>query len=792
MLHGLPLAKQRAHLGHAIEADMFQRLASFLRRLGPPLRQAARSPAWAYRALAAAALLVVLTTWLSLPVSYDIGAPDDEIYVRQFYPAEHWEGTRFRWTKAVSYVDLPNALHFGEQVQLMLRVGGWPEDLGRPHVQVWANRRLLLDVQPPRSSTQYRAVLSGGEYPDQNLDLGEVVLEIHSSTVSPPGDSRQLGIVLDEIRLQRLPQWWFLGVWLALAVAIWLFLRGRGRRPDWIARYLTAFLLAIAFGSLVYRPQLLPYTPYMACVALAGLLVLPVLLRRPWEGTALWIILLFFLLLPQLLGTWIMDDSYISFRYAQNLARGNGLVYNPGEVVEGYTNFLWTMLAALALALGGHLPALAGLANTLLGMGTLVLVYHLGRRAIGRLSAWSLVPALVLALNGAFAAYTVTNSGMETALFTFLVTLAMWLFLQPDSYSRGSLRASPVLALATLTRPEGILVFGLTFLYTAWLAWRDRRAWHSLLGPALLFLTIFLPYYIWRFAYYGYLLPNTFYAKTGGGLYQVWRGVVYVWDYLLFRGPPMALVALIGAILLWWAWRRRRAGRAEGTETQPPPAGSTPLLPYLALLVAVYVAYVVWVGGDHFPGFRFLVPIAPALALLFLQTVRAIARWVERPRRSRTALTYALAAILLLSQVMPVLRLLPQGELWDGLADGLSYVVLKGYSGLWIRENTPPETVLVATGAGAIAYFAERRTIDAWGLNDLYIGHKEMPTMGQGSAGHEKKDIDYVLAQKPDYILCIWLYYFENDPRLDRDYRVYKVLGADGTEICWYQRIDHR
>src|SRR5260221_4689119 len=53
---------------------------------------------------------------------------------------------------------------------------------------------------------------------------------------------------------------------------------------------------------------------------------------------------------------WVQDDAYVSFRYARNFVRGDGLVYNVGEPVEGYTNFLWTTLAAVPLAAGADDP----------------------------------------------------------------------------------------------------------------------------------------------------------------------------------------------------------------------------------------------------------------------------------------------------------------------------------------------------------------------------------------------------------------------------------------------------
>lgn len=756
------------------------------RRKAAALRTLAQSPVVAYALLAAAIALLVLATWQTPTVVYEIGEGADGLYVREFHGLEQSGDTTYRWSKDVSGIKLLGAQYLGDELRITLRVMGWPAGLGNPHVQVLAGGRTLLEFDPGAEPASYQAAMRTADYPDQNLELGEIVLELRTSTFTPPGDPRALGVAVDAVEVQRRPQWQLLALELALAAGTYLLLRLLGHRPAWAARYVALLLGTVALLDRGYTPERLPYPLYLVCIFGVAWLALPTLRRRSGEGLALWAILLVLLYLPCMLGSWMMDDAYISFRYAQNLVRGNGLVYNPGEVVEGYTNFAWTLLAALALACGGNLANLTTLANTLLGLGTVVLAYAIGRRALAQPSAWALVAPLVLALNGAFAAYTVAGGGMETALFAFLLTLSLWLYQRrPGRY--GFLRASPVLALAALTRPEGLLVFGLTWLDSAWGAWRRREPWHTLVGPTLLFLAVFLPYYVWRFCYYGYPLPNTFYAKVGGGLYQVWRGAEYLWGYLLFRGWPLGVVAILGAACLALAAAQRRRRPAGSTTPQ-----HAPLWPFLLFLAGGYTLYVVGVGGDHFPGFRFFVPILPVLALLFQEAFLALARRVRQVVRVRAAATAVLLVVLLSTQIIPAARLLPGGELWDGLTDGMSYVLHQGYAGLWLRANTPPETVLVATGAGAIAYFAERRTIDAWGLNDLYIGHKKMPTMGQGSAGHEKKDIDYVLGQHPDYILCSWGYYFEDDPRLESDYRTIEVPAADGGRICWYQRAMHR
>ena len=71
---------------------------------------------------------------------------------------------------------------------------------------------------------------------------------------------------------------------------------------------------------------------------------------------------------------WTCDDAFISFRYARNLVRGNGLVFNVGEAVEGYTNFLWTLGVAVGMLLGVEpttWTVVAGLASWL-GVGGLL------------------------------------------------------------------------------------------------------------------------------------------------------------------------------------------------------------------------------------------------------------------------------------------------------------------------------------------------------------------------------------------------------------------------------------
>src|SRR5206468_5817414 len=86
------------------------------------------------------------------------------------------------------------------------------------------------------------------------------------------------------------------------------------------------------------------------------------------------------------------DDAFISYRYARNLAEGNGLVYNSGERVEGYTNFLWTVLLAALTAAGADPVRIAPvLGAAALAALTLVLALDTRRRSAPALprGGWS-------------------------------------------------------------------------------------------------------------------------------------------------------------------------------------------------------------------------------------------------------------------------------------------------------------------------------------------------------------------------------------------------------------------
>lgn len=303
---------------------------------------------------------------------------------------------------------------------------------------------------------------------------------------------------------------------------------------------------------------------------------------------------------------FLCDDAFISFRYARNLADGFGLVFNPGfERVEGYTNFLWVLL----LAAGDLLGIAPEHAATPLSLALTVVLWALVWRAAARLadddaSAWTV--ALAPLLLGATRSVAVwATSGLETRLYEVLVVAGTLRVVAEVERPRSRPYGALLLALATLTRPDGLLVSACVLSLGAWFAFRRRTATIAgVAAQASVFWAVVGAHFLWRHGYYGEWLPNTYYAKVGG---RAWwdMGLAYLGAFALEYGLWLVLpVALVGSVALW------RRGR-----------GHVPLL--FAAAVVPHAIYVASIGGDHFE-YRPLDAYFPFLFLLAGEGLRRL------------------------------------------------------------------------------------------------------------------------------------------------------------------------
>ena len=412
---------------------------------------------------------------------------------------------------------------------------------------------------------------------------------------------------------------------------------------------------------------------------------------------------------------YVNDDAFISFRYAANLLAGDGLTYNPGARVEGYTNFLWVILTLPFLRLGGEeqLLALMKFVGIGFGLGTIVLTYACGRRLFESRTA-PLVASLLLSASPPFCCNAV--SGLETMLFVFLVTLA--LLFRLGSEHRHDLGFAFAMALASLTRPEGFYFFGLLLAFHP----IARVSWRRTFAVGAAYATVVVPYLGWKLAYYGSLLPNTFYAKPGI-LADGWRHVL---GFLLGAGFTRPVGLPLVPLVVGLFGLRRSSG-------------------WPAAFLVVSVSAVVVSGGDWMMGWRFLVPALPAGLLVTAAGVD----WLHtrlKPWRPGVALaaSVAILALLLVAFDQPRKDLEARAH---GRGEGQRAAHLE--IGRWLRHNARTRDSIALTDIGMVGFFSGLRVIDLSGLTDAHIGHSP------GSLLHKRYDPSYVLDQRPEFIVLV-------------------------------------
>ena len=470
------------------------------------------------------------------------------------------------------------------------------------------------------------------------------------------------------------------------------------------------------------------------------------------------------------------DDVYICLRYARNFAAGAGWVFNPGERVEGVTSPAWVLLLAalgragidplpVAKALGGLLVlAIPGL---LLALSARLKPFNPAVKPDDgfderRAPLAAVIPAVLTAGSAPLAFWAV--NGLETGAYVFLVTLGILLAAREFAGGESRLPAgSAVFLLVALTRPEGAMFAG---LYLAFLA-RYRGARRALAGVAVIGggLAVLLAA---RWAYFGLLVPNTYFAKAGDGLWSMGPGYTYLAEFLAEQGGWFLLVGAALAFLAGGAGGKAVSGFAERRTapaaskarrpsnpssdlTQAPlamfapgvgpiDARTVPLVMWLcAAFVAAQAGFVCLVSRDWMFGWRFVVPVLPALFLpagagFALAWKTLSASWVP-PARAKAGLV-VVAGFVAFSAVRTVKLDASARSYTAGMR--AAHLDL----GRWLGRSVPPGTRLALADCGLVPYLSGLPTIDLLGLTDAFIA-RHGPQEGAG----------YVLDLGPELIV---------------------------------------
>jgi hypothetical protein len=428
----------------------------------------------------------------------------------------------------------------------------------------------------------------------------------------------------------------------------------------------------------------------------------------------------------------INDDAFITLRYSRMLAEGHGPYFNPAEHVEGYLNFLFMLQMALAIALFGadDAPFVAKLLNVDGGLAAILGAWLLcarwllqieGVRSVAYLLAW-LAGGLV-ALNAAFAVNSTT--GLETTQFSALILIGLCV-LQFETEQRRWWGSAILFALATLSRPEGVLIFALVWA-ARWAVGERRDAGsRRLLVDAAVVVGALAAHLCFRWVAYGEWLPNVFYAKLGGFV-GAGTEIDYIRRFVvMYLGVPVALLALVPAFLTPASLRRF-------------------VMPSLFALVSGLIL-VLANGPDRMLGSRLMAPFVPVWAALAGLGLALIA---DRVVRARVA-TAVVASVALIGwcwySQQPIRRELAAIV----RTKAIGYV--RGHLALadWLRANAKDGETVALMDIGLVGFNCPNlRILDITGLTNAEIAHAPGGFLSKVVNPH------VILDRKPEYIVVV-------------------------------------
>ncbi|RKX30066.1 MAG: hypothetical protein DRP47_00050 [Candidatus Zixiibacteriota bacterium] len=377
------------------------------------------------------------------------------------------------------------------------------------------------------------------------------------------------------------------------------------------------------------------------------------------------------------LTRFTFDDAFITFRYAANLAAGNGFVFNLGDRVLGTTTPLFTLILAALGAIGVPIPTTALVVSLLASGLTAIFIFRLAD-SIG-FGRFTFVPVTLYVL---FPRLLPTDTGgMETALFTLLVTAAFYY-----QYQRLPMHAVIMAALATLVRPEGLLVLGILLAYIG------LRQLRRVFALAVMAVLILLPWVVFASVYFGSPIPNSIGAKLA--LYsRVWASstsdnFIFVMGWHNPFGWVMFALAVVGG---WRLMRKYQFGRLE----------------FVWMLVTI-----VALTFSSTLVFRwYIAPIYPIYILFASASVLILAdkwRMLADVSRIQQLLIGAVLVILLAVANYPTVR--NYRHEWDVLSTIHDGVIR------YIHANADENDVVATEDLGYVGYYCERRILDRAGL----------------------------------------------------------------------------
>ncbi|MFZ1976778.1 MAG: hypothetical protein WAV76_02385, partial [Bacteroidota bacterium] len=462
---------------------------------------------------------------------------------------------------------------------------------------------------------------------------------------------------------------------------------------------------------------------------------------------------------------WLCDDIFITFRYVQNWINGVGIVYNAVERVEGYTHFLWMCLIAFFELLGSKPEEISELLGIIFFAGTLFLFIMISWKITPRKSLFLPLTAVMLALNYDFRIWA--TSGLETSMFTFLISATLWsLCVWKTKPERALMISGLLFVLAMMTRPDGIVIFAAACVFVACRSLINGDNRKQLLRTMLIFgstfIVIYLPYLIWKYIYYGDILPNTYYAKSGGLSYYS-QGFFYIWVYL--KSYISSFLSLLGFAVVFLTMKNTSIWKDRLRSFFLQPSNAIIMLA-LAYLFIYGFFFIVRVGGD-FMYARFLHPMIP---MMYVVGELSLQKLLYAKRRYLQIVFLVLPLLVVYEKSRrDSLFIEDNGKRKDafqvsGITDEYWYWTEKESGpvnniqaneifGQYLDNIFRGERVnVLLKGQASLGYYGNFfLCIENAGLTDSYIAH--LPLENRGRPGHEKNaPVDYLLKRSIHFV----------------------------------------
>jgi arabinofuranosyltransferase len=499
----------------------------------------------------------------------------------------------------------------------------------------------------------------------------------------------------------------------------------------------------------------------------------------------------------------LVDDSFIFFRYAENIVNGHGFVWNVGEQpVEGYSSFLYLVIFIFGKLLSFNPEILSIVIGIICSSFTLYLTFLIYQHLNPKLISENIFTVFIIGITPSFLYWSV--AGMETAFYSMFLLLAFYFFLtRPDDF-KSNLFNGILFGFLCLIRFEATLFFLFSLIYL--LKDKNHLFKFHLSRQAIIFTIgysiIFISYFTWRWIYFGQFFPNTFYAKTGGGLLQILGGLKYtISSFRLLFGFGWILILLI-FVFFRFKMLRGKPG-------------------FLFSIGIISILTTIFVGGDHFYGGRFILPVLPLLLVVLPPSINKFLK-INPFKNFKETIILSLLSFIMIGILIPKFTYVESYRGLINLVEGKKENVIvydtdikehilewqHGFilMGKELNKIAKPQDYIAAIPIGAIGYYSGVGVIDMVGIVDPVIAKEylSIKSIKKWIPGHTKGDGDYILSRRPKYIQLVDVltkklrkkpfdnsFNFKsireiwNSPEFHKDYEFRSIKVLDG----WYYNL---